>query len=168
MLGLVWETLAGLVVGVVLSLAMVVKRASFPEIVEVQLTDGGAFVAIDAGAATQPLDGVAIVRFGGPLIYANADDLVLACSTLASRHRGANRLILDAEVMSALDASGAAALEAIDDAMLDLGIEFHIAVAHQEVRAQIRRSHLHERFIGRVHISIWAATGRMDGRGHAQ
>lgn len=174
---LVWETLPAMIVGVVLSLAFVVRRASFPDAVELRRGSDGAFHAVggnptagvtagaheELSAATTASPSVStadvvVLRFDAPLIYANAERFALAATRLTERHPNLTRLVVDAEMFSDLDTSGAERLELLDDELAQRGIELHLARVHARAREQIGRSRLAERFSGRIHSSLTAAT----------
>jgi SulP family sulfate permease len=156
---LVWETLPAMITGVVLSLMFLVRRASFPDVVELRRNDDGAFrtVAADQASAADDSD-VRVLRFEAPLVYANSDRLLQAARTLVARGP-TSRLVLDAEMWSDLDSSGAEALEHLDDELAEQGIDLRLARVHHRAAGQIRRSHLAERFDGRMHTQIAGAVG---------
>lgn len=154
---LTWRTLPALIVGVVLSLAFVVRRASFPDALELREDARGLFTS---EGTTDPAEvGSTVLRFEGPLIYANADRLKTAALTLADRHPRVPRMVLDGEMVSDLDASGAEALQWLDDSLADRDIVLHLCRFHVRARTQMERSSLDERFAGRMHDSLPAAVG---------
>ena len=158
---IVWETLPAMAVGVLLSLAFLVRRASFPDVVELGEDTDGAFRRV--GEATVVDDRVAILRFDAPLVYANAERLATAATTLVERRARTDRLVLDAELLSDLDTSGADVLEALDDDLAERDVELHLARVHARTAAQLARSHLAERFAGRIHPSVRDALGPRPG-----
>ncbi len=149
---LVWETLPAMIVGVLLSLAFLVRRASFPDVVELGRDENGAFRRTGDGVAADPR--VAILRFAAPLVYANAERLTTAATALLERREVTERLVLDAEMISDLDTSGAEVLVALDDDLSEAGVELHLARVHVRARSQIGRSHLADRFDGRIHARV--------------
>ncbi len=153
---LVWETLPAMIVGVALSLAFLVRRASFPDVVELRRGPGGVFTRVGVGAVpeTTLVSPVAVLRFEGPLVYANADRLLHAARALVAARTGLLRLVLDAEMVSDLDTTGAEILERLDDDLAASGIELRIARLHTRARAQLDRSHLATRFAGRLDPTI--------------
>ena len=153
---IVWETLPAMVVGVLLSLAFVVRRASFPDVTELAADDRGVFRRTSDGAV--PDDRVSVVRFEGPLIYASASRLGAAVHTLIERRADTDRIVVDAEMMSDLDITGAEALMKLDDELADRGVELHLARVHHRMAEQLRRSLLAERFEGRIHARLADAT----------
>jgi SulP family sulfate permease len=157
---IVWETLPAMIVGVLLSLAFLVRRASFPDVVEVARGTDGVFRRVTEDADAEPDPAVAVLRFEAPLVYANAQRLVTSCRTLVARRERTDRLVLDAEMISDLDATGAEALAAIDDDLRAQGIELHLARVHARARSQLERSQLATRFLARNHASLDEAAGR--------
>ena len=154
---LVWETLPAMIVGVVLSLAFVVRRASFPDVLELRQGSNGRFT-VDGSLAPETVGAIAL-RFEGPLIYANAERLRKAAAVLADRHPDVQKLILDCEMLSDLDSSGAEALVRLDEDLAVRGIVLHLGRVHARVREQMRRSSLFDRFAGRIHESVRGAVG---------
>ena len=164
LLVLVWETLPAMIVGVALSLAFTVRRSSFPDVVEIRPDAAGVFRRIDgavpdaagSGEAPSLSDGVdaAYLRFEAPLIYANSLRLIAAAETLIGRRPDIERLVIDGEMFSDLDLSGAEALEHLDELTADRGIELHLARVHRRAREQIERSELSDRFAGRIHDAL--------------
>ena len=152
---LVWETLPAMIVGVVLSLAFVVRRASFPDVVELRRDGHGVFTV--RGTTAPEALGALVIRFEGPLIYANVDRLRQATSKLLDAHPGVRHLIIDGEMISDLDASGAEALAQLDDDLTGRDVVLRLCRIHERARSQMQRSMLQARFAGRVHSSIGAA-----------
>jgi high affinity sulfate transporter 1 len=151
---LVWETLPAMIVGVLLSLMFLVRRASFPDVVELGRGGDGAFRLLAPDTDAAGVDRVAIVRFEAPLVYANADRLAEAARNLLALRPDATRLVIDAEMLSDLDTSGAELLADLDDELRERGVSLHLARVHVRARGQIARSELTDRFAGRVHHSL--------------
>jgi high affinity sulfate transporter 1 len=155
---LVWETLPAMIVGIVLSLAFVVRRASFPDVLELRRGPSGPDGPIHAVTGTTadppPAPDVAILRFEAPLIYANAERFGRAALRLVEGRTELTRLVVDAEMLSDLDASGADRLQRLDDELSERGITLHLARMHTRARAQMKRSSLNPRFKGRIHPTL--------------
>lgn len=154
---LVWETLPAMIVGVLLSLLFVVRRASFPDVVELRPDATGVYRRL-VDDATDDV-GVAVLRFEAPLVYANAERLRRAALALLDRQGSATRLVLDAEMVSDLDTTGAETLAKLDDELARRGVVLHLARVHHRARGQIERSHLAMRLQGRIHATIGEAVG---------
>lgn len=156
---LAWEALPGLLVGVLLSLAFLVRRATFPDVVELWRAPDGSFrrdaVPADGDGAT-----TVVVRFEAPLVYANAARLRSAVDSVVERHPSVRRVVLDAEMVADLDATGAEALELVDDRLRERGVELVLARLHARARDQLDRSRLRERFTGRMVPTIAEAATR--------
>jgi sulfate permease, SulP family len=158
---LTWETLPAMIVGVVLSLGFVVHRASFPEVVELGRDHEGNLVSTNTDPTiTSAADRVAVLRFDAPLIYANADRFTRAATALVKRRAGIDKLVVDAEAIVDLDATGAEHLADLDRKLEDQGITLVLAHVHHGVREQIVRSHLRGRFEGRVHADLEEAVAQ--------
>jgi high affinity sulfate transporter 1 len=147
---LVWETLPAMAAGVALSLAFLVRRASFPDVVELRADATGRFRRT-SGTSVGVDSPVRVLRFEAPLVYANADRLVQACrALLAEPTTGVERVVLDAEMWSDLDSTGAEVLSHLDDELAERGIELRLARVHLRAAAQLERSGLTDRFAGRI------------------
>lgn len=153
---LAWEALPALIVGVLLSLAFLVRRATFPDIVEVQ-QNGNTPVGRSSDPSAVGTE-VVVIRFEAPLVYANAARLLAAADTAVARHPDVERLVLDAEMLADLDATGAEALEQLDDRLAGRGVELVLARVHWRARAQLERSRLRERFEARLYPTVDAAS----------
>lgn len=162
---LVWETLPALIVGVVLSLGFAIKQSSFPDVVEVRPDASGVFQRVEAGdlESRPKIDGFVVIRFEGALRYTNSDRLQRAVRTAVRRRTDLQYLVLDAEMISNLDSSGAEALVKIDDELAEQGIEFRIARTHATARSQIGRSSLAARFSGRLPPTLGEAIDHVAG-----
>jgi high affinity sulfate transporter 1 len=158
LLVLVWDTLPAMIVGVLLSLVFLVYRASFPHVVELGRTPDGRLVSRTPDATVAPPPDGAILRFDAPLIYANADRFTEAAERLVEHRAGLVYLVLDAEVVSDLDATGAEHLAKLDDHLAERGVSLRLARVHSDVREQIARSHLGPRFAGRIFDDVETAT----------
>lgn len=154
---LVWETLPAMLVGVALSLAFVVHRSSFPDVVELRRDSAGGFRRSKRSDATLAQGRAAVVRFEAPLIYANCDRLRAAVRTVVAENDALECIVIDAEMVSDLDYSGAETLATIDDDLAGRGIELRLARVHTRAHGQIDRSGLAGRFEGRIAPSIEVA-----------
>ena len=164
---LVWEALPAMIVGVLISLAFLVRRASFSPVVELRRDDHQEFRQVeDSSSAGVPgIDGVALLRFDAPLLYANAGRLLQAARALLEGRTDVTRLVLDAEMIADIDSTGAEALVELDDELAGRGVELHLARVHRGAREQVARSRVADRFEGRVHGSLREAVERPERHG---
>lgn len=158
---LVWETLPALIVGVVLSLVFLVRRISFPDVVELQVSPNDNLVATAIPEMpTHPIEGVAILRFEAPLIYATAQRLVQAVEIITERRDDIHRVVLDAEMISDLDATGAQKLAGTGRRPPGrAGDHPGLARLNGPARHLFERSWLAARFHGRIHADLEEAIG---------
>ena len=166
---LVWDTLPAMIVGVALSLVFLVYRASFPSVVELGETDDGRLVSRSTHPTASAPIGGAILRFDASLIYANAERFTRAAERLVEQRPDAGYLVVDAEVVSNLDATGAEHLAKLDRHLAARGVELRLARVHAEVRRQIDRSHLGSLLAGRIYDEVEDAITdpRVGSRGSA-
>lgn len=155
-LAIVWEALPAILIGVVASLAFLVRRATFPDVVELRRDRDGVYRRFADPDAADVSDGTAVVRLEGSLTYANAERFVRATRRLGDRD-GISRVVVDAEMIADLDTTGAEALELLDDELAGRGVELRLAAVHMRARAQVARSRLAERFDGRLYDTVRSA-----------
>ena len=113
MLGvMVLGTLAGLAAGVLISLVLLVYRASRPPVTELGRVPGpsGHFSDLDRHPENLRVDGVVVLRIEGGLFFANAAPVSAAVRRAAARD-GVHAVVIDAETMPFIDVTGAAELD---------------------------------------------------------
>jgi high affinity sulfate transporter 1 len=105
-------TLAGLATGVLISLLLLVYRASRPPVTELGRVPGLSdhFSDLDRHPENARVDGVVVLRIEGGLFFANAAPVSAAIRRAAMRD-GVHSVVLDAETMPFLDVTGAAQLD---------------------------------------------------------
>jgi high affinity sulfate transporter 1 len=129
-------TLAGVFVGVTLSLLWLIWRAAHPAIpVLGRMPDGVVYrsVADHPDATTHP--GLVVIRFDGPLFFASAGSLRARVRELiADADPPVRAVILDLESTSIVDLQGAEALLAVHAELTALGIAFFLARTKTSIR----------------------------------
>jgi sulfate permease, SulP family len=101
---LVFDTLPGLLIGIVISILLLVYRASIPNVAVLAQAPGtdGLFVDAKRHPEAAAVPGIAILRVESPLFFANADavrDRIRAAA--AEEHVGA--VVIDAETIPTID-----------------------------------------------------------------
>ena len=101
---LVFDTLPGLLIGIVISILLLVYRASIPNIAVLAEAPGtdGLFVAAKRHSEAAAVPGIAILRVESPLFFANADavrDRIQA----AAAGEGVRAVVIDAETIPSID-----------------------------------------------------------------
>lgn len=147
--------LAGIVIAVALSLAVVLQRAATPSTAilgRLPGTDTYRDVADHPEAETTP--GLLVYRFDAPVFFANAGRLRDEILTAVDEADPAVRcVVLDAEAIYDVDSSGAQILLELLDALDDGGVRLALARVRTELRDELVSSRIEER-IGVEHIYL--------------
>jgi high affinity sulfate transporter 1 len=134
------EVMAGLIIGVVLSLVLLLQRLSTPRVAVLGRHPDRGIVAIDANPGTLPVPHTVILRADGPLVFASIDPVV---RELHDRTLGAEDVprlvVLDFSSTSEIDVTAATALAGVVAQLRAAGIEVRFAGAHASVRNYARR-----------------------------
>ena len=108
---LVFDTLPGLFIGVVLSLLLLLYRASRPHVAVLGRIPGrmGEFGDLERHPEYEPIAGVVVLRVEGGLFFANADAVRARIRTRAAQP-GTKAVVLDAETVPFIDFTAATML----------------------------------------------------------
>ena len=115
MLGvMIFGTLAGLFLGVLISLLLLLYRASRPPVAELGRVPGasGHFSDLDRHPENQQVEGVAVLRIEGGLFFANAGPVAAAIRSAAGRD-GVDAVVIDAETVPFIDVTAAEVLDQV-------------------------------------------------------
>jgi high affinity sulfate transporter 1 len=150
---LLWDILAGVVIGVVLSLVLLIHRLDTPHVAVLgRNADGTIYRDVSAHPGYQEVPGLLIYRFDAPLIFTNCDFLV---DDLTARIHAADppieRVVLDFETIEEVDTTGLDVLVRFKDDLDGEGIIFDVAHLRSSVLAFFERMGAIER-IGRDHL----------------
>jgi len=147
--------LAGIIIAVTLSLAVVLQRAAAPSTAilgRLPGTDTYRDVADHPEAELTP--GLLVYRFDAPVFFANAGrlrDEILAA--IESAEPAVRWVVIDAESIYDIDSSGAQILLELLDALDDQDIQLALARVRTELRDEIKSSLIEQR-IGVEHIYL--------------
>ncbi len=114
------DVLAGLIVGVILSLVLFIARASRPRVSELGIDPAvpGAYVDIERHPDAQTIDGVLLVKPDAPIFYANALAVRDAIDDLASSASERVRVaVLDLDANDDIDITTAEQLVKLEDSL---------------------------------------------------
>jgi SulP family sulfate permease len=137
---LVLDVLAGLVVAVVISLALVIWRASAARLTPLAVV-GQAMVDADESPEAQPVPGVLVLRLEEPLFFANADTLLASVLAMAEEAAAPVRaVVLDLETTFGLDVPGADMIRQLAAELGRHGITLSLARVHSDVRQVLVRT----------------------------
>jgi len=150
---LVLGILQGVALGVVLSLALLIRRVSRPATAvlgRMPGTDDYRDVAIHPEAETLP--GMLIYRFDAPIIFANASYFATEVRRLVAGSKAPVREVLvAAQQINQLDSTGAEQLAKLGAELETKEIVFSLAETKTSLREAIRRNDLEER-LGAQHF----------------
>lgn len=140
------DTLPAIILGVIISLLLLIYRASFPQSSELGRDPAtGAFESRDVHDGLEQIPGVVVYRFGAPLIYANAGAFGDAARELvAAADRAAHVLVVDCEEMFGIDYTGTEALRHLVEDMRGREVEVRLARVHEAVRERLDASGVFE------------------------
>lgn len=152
--------LEGIVIGIVLSLLILIYRASFPSATELGGVDVGGtqtFVSLDEFPQAEETPGIVAHRFNADLIFSNSDafaDSVL--ELLYESDPPARVVVIDGEMMSDMDMTGAARLGELVSELRDNDVDVRLARLHGTARDVADRSGVLDE-IGHDHIHLLVA-----------
>ncbi|HQR25831.1 MAG TPA: SulP family inorganic anion transporter [Nocardioides sp.] len=134
------EVMAGVLIGVLLSLVLLLERLSTPHVAVLGRHPVRGFVAIDANPGTEPVPGVVILRTDGPLVFASIDPVIdeMRRRSLDAEPRP-DLVVLDLEPVSEIDVTAATALAAAVTDVRSAGLTVRFAGAHAGVREYVQR-----------------------------
>lgn len=136
---LVLGTVPGVVVAFLLSTVAVVRRASQPNnVVLGEARDEPGFVSVANHPEARTIPGIVVYRFGAPLSFANAQALGDDVERLLAETSPPVRwFVLDAEAITDIDSTGAAALGQTIAILERRGVVFAVARLTGHVRDQL-------------------------------
>lgn len=133
---LVLDVLAGLMIGVLVSLAGLMSRAVRPRITWLTWDpDQQRFTDRDRVGQPGQSD-VSIVRFGAELFFANAGALRDAVVTEV-KENSPRAVVLDAEAVTQIDTTATEQVQKLDQELAELGVRLVFARLQSEVRADL-------------------------------
>ena len=129
------DIIHGILIGVVLSLLLLIARASKPGVRRLgRDPKADVYVEVDRYSGLELVPGVVAVRMGGPLFFADANRFRDALNEMISSNREPVRaLVVDATAISQTDTDGADIVIQIAEDLRSRGIS--LAFAHLEARS---------------------------------
>ena len=160
--------LAGVVIGVVLSLGWLVYVATRPPMPLLGRQPGTqVFRDLDENPADETFPGIAVLRMDGGLFFATAEALEERVRELAQEDPDRRALVLDLEGVNFIDSQGAAKLTEIHELTEADGVTLRLARVKPQVLAvleadgvidRIGADHIH----GNVHRAVEAQLAEAD------
>ena len=136
MLGvMVFGTLAGLFIGVLISLLLLLYRASRPPVAELGRVPGisGHFSDLDRHPDNRRVEGIRVLRIEGGLFFANAGAIAAEIRSAARRDQ-IHAIVIDAETMPFIDVTAAQVLDQVARELRANGVQMVIARDVGQVR----------------------------------
>ena len=150
---LTFGTLQGVLIGLILSLLVLVARSSRPDIPILGRSPGTeVFHRLKENPDSETYPGLVIIRFDGPLYFANANalrDRVREVTTDVTPP--VTMVLIDMEGVNYLDLEGCDMLNEITENMQGVGIVVHLARIKHEIMEMLEKVGV-DQIIGRDHI----------------
>ncbi|WP_027863084.1 SulP family inorganic anion transporter [Marmoricola sp. URHB0036] len=163
---LAFGVLAGVIIGIGLSLLWLVGVATQPQMPTLGREPGTqVFRDVLDNPDDELVPGVVVVRLDGGLFFATADALEDRVRTLIQAQPETHGVVLDCEGINFLDSQGSATLDDLLVLCTQAGVELRLARVKPDVRAVLDREGLVERLgrdhlHGNVHRAVEAQLGR--------
>jgi MFS superfamily sulfate permease-like transporter len=131
----------GIVVGVILSIFVFLYKSMRPKVVDLSLdVDKALHDAVASGL--QECKFIDVVRFDGPLFFANASYLEDQIRNRRRTKKGLKHIIISAGSINDIDASGEEALSLSVDRLRSAGIDISLSGVNRSVMKVLKRTHL--------------------------
>ncbi len=152
----------GILAGVLVSIALLLYRASRPHIATVGLVPNTEHFRNVKRHEVITSDKVLSVRVDESLFFANARYLEEQLTSLAAENRTMEHLVLICSAINSIDASALESLESINQQLWDMGVTFHLSEVKGPVMDRLKRSHFLEHLKGRIYLSHYQALQELD------
>jgi anti-anti-sigma factor len=140
----------GIMIGVGLSLAVFLYKSMRPRVASLSRSHDDALRCADEFGLAECTH-IAVVRFDGPLFFANASFLEDKITDKMMANDKLKHIILVANGINDMDASGEEALSLLVDRVRSGGVDLSLSGVNEQVMAVLKRTHLLEK-IGEDHI----------------
>jgi SulP family sulfate permease len=140
----------GIMVGVVLSLLVFLYKSMHPKLASLSRHEDQAFRC----AATHSLkecEYIAMIRFEGPLFFANSSYLEDKITEIMRKKRHLKHIIIVSNGINEIDASGEETLSLLVDRIRSAGVDVSLSGVNETVLEVLKRTYLREK-IGEDHI----------------
>jgi len=162
LLTLGWGVEAGIVAGVVLSLALHLYRTSRPHCAVVGQVPGSEHFRNVERHAVVTSPAVISLRVDESLYFANARFLEDRALDLVADNPQARHLVLMCPAVNEIDASALESLETINHRLKDAGVTFHLSEVKGPVMDRLKRASFLQELTGRIFLSQYEALRSLD------
>jgi anti-anti-sigma factor len=140
----------GIMIGVVLSLLVFLYKSMRPQVVSLARAEDEALRCVSTHGLKECAH-VAMVRFDGPLFFANSSYLEDKMMEIMRAKEGLKHIIMVCNGINDIDASGEETLSLLVDRVRSAGVDISLSGVNEAVMQVLRRTHLPEK-IGENHI----------------
>jgi sulfate permease, SulP family len=156
---LIFGVLAGVIIGIGLSLLWLVGVATHPQMPVLGRERGTqVFREVDDHPGDEVIPGVAVIRFDGGLFFATADALEDRLRDIIQSTHGITGIVLDCAGINFVDSQGTAKMAEIVKLSREAGVNLRLARLKPAVRATLARDGVIERIgEGMIHGNIFRA-----------
>jgi high affinity sulfate transporter 1 len=134
--------LRGVFIGVILSVLMLLRRASQPNVAELGRVGDGEFGSLASDEQRRPVAGAMVARVDGALLYFNAELVRDRLIELLDQRRDATVMVLFLGTVPTVDMAGADMLIDLRHGLQTRGVELRLAGPHGAVRDALTRAGL--------------------------
>ena len=133
--------MAGILIGVVLSLLMLIARSSHTNIRRLQRDPtSGRYQDVSRHEGLEPIPGIVIARVDGPLFFADADRFRERLRVLAQGEEAPTCIVVDAGAIHLTDTDGADILIQVEEELRSQGTALALVDVHPPVLALWKRA----------------------------
>jgi len=140
----------GIMIGVVLSLLVFLYKSMRPTVVSLARSEDDALRCVTTHGLKE-CEYVAMVRFDGPLFFANASYLEDNITEIMRKKQKLKHLIIVSNGINDMDASGEETISLLIDRVRSAGVDISLSGVNESVMKVLRRTHFVEK-IGEDHI----------------
>ena len=153
---------AGVMAGVILSILLLLHRASRPHSAVVGQVPGTEhFRNVKRHEViTSPI--AASLRIDGDLFFANARFLEDRLTAIAAESRAVKHMVLMCSAINSIDASALETLEAVNARLKEAGVSLHLSEVKGPVMDRLKRSNFLDHLTGRIFLSQFEAMRALD------
>ncbi len=140
----------GIMIGVVLSIGVFLYKSMKPRVAILARHEDKSLRCIETHGL-QECEHIAVVRFEGPLFFANSSYLEDSVRNIIERKKHLKHIILVSNGINEMDASGEETLSLLIDRIRSAGLDISFSGVNEALMKVFHRTHLLEK-IGRDHI----------------
>ncbi|MFH0945768.1 MAG: SulP family inorganic anion transporter, partial [Planctomycetota bacterium] len=142
----------GIMVGVVLSMGVFIYKSMRPKIASLSRHEDQSLRCIQSWGLKE-CEYVCVVRFEGPLFFANASYLEDKMMDLLRSRKKLRHVLLVSNGINEIDASGEETLSLLVDRVRSAGIDISMSGVNETVMRVLKRTHLREK-LGEDHLHV--------------